>query len=311
MATLLQLVQMASQEMGLSSPTSVIGNQSQDVVQTLALINAVGNELRTQHDWQRITKPYIFNTQYLTTTGTWTTSANTITGIPSTATLSAGTWLASSVSIPPTAEIQSVDSSSQVTLNQTPTASGTAASITFTKTKYAFPSDYDHLVDNTEWDQSRHWQNLGPETGQQWAFLKSGFISTGPRVRFRPLGGYFQIWPGLASTDTMYFEYVSNQWVLAVADTITPSKGSFTVDTDTCVFPDRLMVLGVKVKYFGIKGFSIGAPDQPGTLMYDYMMQLNIAKANDAGSATLSMSPVFPDQLLTTANIPDTGFGQE
>jgi hypothetical protein len=32
------------------------------------------------------------------------------------------------------------------------------------------------------------------------------------------------------------------------------AKNSFTVDTDTCIFPDRLMVLGLKHKYYQAKG---------------------------------------------------------
>lgn len=303
MTTLLQLAQQATQEMGLSSPTSVISNQATDVLQVLALLNAVGNELRTQYDWQRLTKEYTFTTSSLTTTGTWTTSAATITAIPSTSSLAASTWQATGSGIPLSDEILTVDSATQVTLKQTPTASGTAAAVVFVKTKYTFPSDYDRLVDDTEWDQSKHWQNIGPSTGQQWAFLKSGFISSGPRVRFKPMGGYFQIWPGLSTSDVMGFQYVSNQWVLATADTITPTKGSFTVDTDTCVFPDRLMVLGLKLKYFQVKGFDTTA------FQKDYDMQLSIAKANDSGSQTLSMAPHLSEQLLSAANIPDTGFG--
>jgi hypothetical protein len=299
-STLLQLVQQARSEMGLSSPTSVIGNQADDVVQTLALINAVGNELRTQYDWQKITKEYRFLTEFLTTTGTWTTSADTVTAIPTTAALAANLWMAIGNGINQDTYIESVDSGTQVTLTVTPTAAGTAAAISFCKTKYAMPSDFDRLVDRTEWDKSRHWENLGPETGQQWQWLKSGFIASGPRVRFRPLGGYFQIWPPLAEADLMGFEYVSEWWVSATGAPLAPSKTAFTVDTDTCVFPDRLMILGLKKKYFEIKGFDTSAFER------DYSMQLNIAKANDAGSKTLSMSPSWSQQLITEANIPDS-----
>jgi hypothetical protein len=165
------------------------------------------------------------------------------------------------------------------------------------------------LVDRTEWDKSRHWENLGPETGQQWQWLKSGFIATGPRVRFRPLGGYFQIWPPLSSNDYMGFEYVSNQWVLAAADTITPSKSSFTVDTDTCVFPDRLMVTGLKLKFLNAKNMEVGSIKQPGTPMYDFTMEMNLAKSYDAGSKTLSMAPQISGELITAANVPDSGYG--
>ena len=285
--------------MGIGSPLAVVGNTQDAVVQNLALINAVGNELCRQFDWQRITKEYLFTTVFYTYTGNTTAGSASITGMSSIVGLS-NLFMVVGVGINQSSQVVSA-SGSTVVMDQPASASGTV-SLTFCQTKYAFPSDYDRLVDRTEWDKSRHWENLGPQTGQQWQWLKSGFISTGPRSRFRPLGGYFQMWPPLSTADLMGFEYVSNQWVLAAADTITPSKASFTVDTDTCVFPDRLMVLGLKSMFFTVKGFANIYEKQ-------YEMQLNIAKANDAGSPTLSMAPRLSDQLITVANIPDSGYG--
>lgn len=303
-ATMLQIVQQASIELGLAAPSSVAGNQTTDVVQILGLANAVGYELQRQHQWQRLTKQYTFTTQFLTTTGTWTTSAATVTGIPTTAALAASTWsVAAGIGIAANAQILTVDSATQVTLNQTPTAAKTAGAITFAQTMYPFPSDFDRLIDRTQWDKSKHWENFGPETAQQWEWLQSGFISTGPRIRFRQMGGYFQIFPPTASNEFMGFEYVGNKWVLALADTITPSKTSLTVDTDTCVFPDRLMVLGTKLKYFEIKGFDTTA------LYRDYTMQLDLAKSHDSGSPTLSFATRQTDVLITSNNIPDANYG--
>ena len=141
---------------------------------------------------------------------------------------------------------------------------------------------------------------LGPESPQQWQWLKSGYIATGPRIRFRPLGGYFQIWPAVTTNEYLGFEYVSKNWVTSAAGA---GKSSFTVDTDTCVFPDRLMVLGLKLKYFEAKGFDTTAYAR------DYSAQLDIAKANDAGSQTLSMSPKLTNILISADNIPDSNYG--
>ena len=44
-STMVQLVQQVSNELGLVSPSTVAGNNSQDVIQTLALMNASGYEL--------------------------------------------------------------------------------------------------------------------------------------------------------------------------------------------------------------------------------------------------------------------------
>lgn len=298
MATALQIIQQATAELGLTVPTFVVGNTSTDTVQLLALLNSVGYELQRQHQWQAICTEYRFTTQYLITTGVWSTAAATVTSIPTTAALSANTWMATGTGINQDTYISSVDSATQVTLTQTPSAAGTA--ISFMKTKYTMPADYDRQIDRTNWDKSKHWEMLGPETAQQWQYIKSGYIATGPRVRYRLLGGYFQIWPGMTTAEYLGFEYVSKYWAL---DASSVSKGSFTVDTDTCIFPDRLMVLGLKLKYREAKGFDTTA------IYRDYISQLDIAKANDAGSATLTMAPKPSSILIQPENVPDSGYG--
>lgn len=284
----------------MASPSTVVGNSTQDVVQWLALANALGNELQREYDWQRITKEYRFTTVYYTYTGNTTADSTSVTGMSSIVGLSAS-FMVTGTGINQDTYV-SAASGTTVTLSQAATATGTAVSLAFSQTKYTFPSDYDRLVDSTQWDKSQHWEMLGPETGQQWQWLKSGFIATGPRVRFRPLGGTFQIWPPLATDDYLGFEYISNQWVLAAADTVTPSKASFTVDTDTCVFPDRLMVIGLKRKFFLAKGFGdVYGPEYDG--------HLDLSKSNDAGSKTLSFAPGLSDVLISEANIPDSNYG--
>ena len=84
MATLLQLVQQATAELGIPVPATVAGNTTQDVVQMLALMNATGYELLRRHSWQPLQKRNLIATQYTETTGTWTEGSAVVTGIPST-----------------------------------------------------------------------------------------------------------------------------------------------------------------------------------------------------------------------------------
>ena len=298
-STMLQLMQATFNELALPSPSSVAGNTNQDVVQTLALMNACGNELLRMHTWRALTIPYLFYTEYLTTTGTWTTSARTITGIPDTTGLDT-TYQAVGTGINQSAFIVSVDSSTQVTLNQDFTEAGTAATVYFQKMKYSLPSDYDAIVPRTQWDKSKHWEMLGPESPQQWEWLMSGYISTGPRIRWRLLGSYFQIWPGFSNEEFLGFEYRSNGWANNAAGT---AKGSFTVDTDTCMYPDRLMINMTKLKYFEAKGFDT-------TAMYrNWLEQFESAQALDQSAANLSFAPRPGTVLIGYDNIPDSGYG--
>lgn len=298
-STMVQLVQQVSNELGLVSPSTVAGNNAQDVIQTLALMNASGYELLRRHDWRALTKPYRFTVQFLTTTGTWTTSAATVTGIPDTTGLDT-TYMAVGTGIGQDTFIQSVDSGSQVTLNQIPASAGTGASITFAKVKYALPTDYDAIVPRTQWDKSKRWEMLGPESPQQWEWLLSGYISTGPRIRWRLYGDYFQIWPPTTTAEYLGFEYRSKGWALSASGAV---KNSFTADDDTCIFPDRVMVLFTKLKYFEAKGFDTTA------LYRDFMMELETVKAQDMSAATLSFAPRPGTVLIGYDNIPDSGYG--
>ena len=302
--TMLQLVQQATGELGLNVPSSVVGNTNTDVVQIYRLINACGYELQRKHEWQALTVEYRFTTVYYTYTADVTNGSTAMTAMSSTTGLTTNPTYFQVVGegVQQDTYLSSVDSgTSSAVLSLAATGSATTGSYTFTQTKYAFPSDFDHLIDRTDWDKSQHWEMLGPESAQQWQWLKSGFISSGPRIRFRPLGNLFQIWPAIGAAHVLGFEYVSNAWAQATGGGA--FKGSFTVDTDTCIWPDRLMVLFLKRKYWEIKGFDTTAIER------DFDAELDLAKAHDAGSPTLSMNPRINSVLIGWENIPDANYG--
>lgn len=296
--TLLQLVQQAAGEIGLNVPSGIVASTNTEVVQLYRLINAVGYEVQRDHDWQALQKAYLFTTAYTTTTGTVSSGSALITAIPSTAGLSTS-YNAIGTGINTNVAIQSVDSPTQVTLTQTSSSSATSEAITFAKVRYALPSDWERQINETHWDKNKHWKMLGPETPQQWEWLTSGYIATGPRVRYRIFGGYFQIWPPQTSSAYLGFEYVSNAWAASTTGT---AQSSFQADTDTCIFPDRLIVLGLKHKYTEAKGLP---------LIYQsaYKDQLDKAIAMDAGAPNLSFAPRAAGVLISWQNIPDSGFG--
>lgn len=296
--TMLELVQQVTNELGVATPSSVAGNTNQDVIQILALMNANGYEFLRRHAWRELTKQNAFYTQYITTTGTWTTAARTIT-MASTTGLDT-TYQVQGTGINQNTYIVSVDSATQVTVNQDFSADGIAATAYFQKIKYSLPSDYESLVPRTMWDKSKHWEMLGPEDAQQWEWLLSGYISTGPRIRWRLLGAYFQIWPGMSTAEYLGFEYRSKGWAAAADGTV---KNSFTADTDTCIYPDRLIVNATKLKYFEAKGFDTTA------MMRNYLTEMEAAKALDMSSANLSLAPRPGTVLIGYDNIPDSGYG--
>lgn len=299
-STMLQLVQQVTNELGIGTPASVAGNSNQDVIQILALMNATGYELLRRADWRELTRQHTFYTEATSTTGTWTTSAATIT-VPSTAGLDT-TYQVSGQGIPNATYVTNINNATTLTINYLPTEDGTNATLSFQKVKYALPSDYYSTVPRTHWDKSKRWEMLGPESPQQWQWLLSGYISTGPRIRWRLLGEYFQIWPGVSSNELLGFEYRSKGWALASDGTV---KNSFTADNDTCIYPDRLMVLSTKLKYFEAKGFDTTA------IYRDYIMELETAIAQDTSAANLSFAPRPGTVLIGYDNIPDSGYGYD
>lgn len=303
-STMLQLVNQVQNELNLAVSSNVAGNPSTDVQQILALMNAAGYELTREHDWQALQKQHIIYTQQRTTTGTTTLGSFLITDIPDTTGID-NTYQVQAYQIPQATYVVEVVDEHTVRVNQKATqTSGTQIQepnqVLFSKIAYPMPTDYLTIANRTQWSRTKRWEMLGPEDAQQWQWLLSGYIATGPRVRWRILGDQFQIWPGTNTEQELGFEYRSQAW--AVSNQGQP-KNSFTQDTDTTIFDDRLLVIYTKLKYFQIKSFDTTA------LTADYNRYLSVAKANDKGGAVLSFAPQPSQVLIGWANIPDSGYG--
>jgi hypothetical protein len=297
-SNLLQLVQQVTAELNLAVPTYVVGNPSQDVQQILALMNRAGYDLIKEHNWQALELEYRFYTTAITTTCDTIANTYDLLNVGNTTGLD-NTYSIVGTAIPQDTYVQNVVGST-VTTTQLASSTSIGGTVTFSKTKYPLPPDYETVTDNTHWDKTKHWQMLGPVDAQQWQWLKSGYISTGPRVRWRILGDEFQIWPPYNTLEYLGFEYRSKGFVRSAAGDV---KNSFTVDSDTTVLDDAVIALLTKLKYFQIKSFDTTA------LQQDYNRYLSVAKANDKGSATLSFAPQPSAVLIGWANIPDTGYG--
>ena len=299
--TMLQLVQQTTAELNLAVPSFVAGNQSQDVQQILALMNGAGYDLVKEYDWQALQVQYRFYTQAINTTGT-SVNGSTVLQIDEAIDLSNVTtqWQVTGTNINQDTNVVSVNNTTkQIVLSQMASGTGSGA-IVLAQTAYNLPPDFETITDRTQWDKTKHWEALGPESAQQWQWLKSGYISTGPRIRWRILDNQFQVWPPMNTNEYLGWEYRSKGWARSSTGTV---KNSFTADSDTTVFDDRLMVLYTKLKYFQVKSFDTTA------LMQDYQRYLSVVKANDKGAPNLSFAPYPSKVLIGYANIPDTGYG--
>jgi hypothetical protein len=297
--TMLQMVQQVAAELNLAVPSFVVGNQSQDVQQILALMNGAGYDLVKEYDWQALQVQYRFYTQAINCNATSVNGSTLLTvdpGVDITAVDSQ--WGITGYNINQDTNVVTV-SGQDITMSQIASGSGNGA-IVLAQTAYDLPFDFEAITDRTQWDKTKHWEALGPEDAQQWQWLKSGYISTGPRIRWRILDNQFQVWPPMNTEEYLGWEYKSNGYVRSASGAV---KTSFTSDDDTTVLNDRIIVLLTKMKYWGIKGFDTTVVSQ------DYQRYLSIAKANDKGAANLSFAPYPSKVLIGYANIPDTGYG--
>jgi hypothetical protein len=298
---MLQLVQQTASELNLAVPVSVAGNPNQDVQQLLALMNGSGYDLIKEHDWQALQVQYRFYTQAITTNATSVNGSTTLI-------VDGGTdisnvtkqWQITGYNINQDTNVVTANNTTkQIVMTQQASGTGTG-SVVLAQTAYDLPPDFETITDRTHWDKTKRWEMLGPEDAQQWQWLKSGYISTGPRIRWRILDNQFQIWPPMNTQEYLGWEYRSKGWARSATGAI---QNSFIADTDTTVLDDRIMVLSTKLKYFQIKSFDTTA------LTADYNRYLSVAKANDKGAPNLSFAPYPSKVLIGYANIPDTGYG--
>lgn len=296
--TLLQLVDQMSAELGLSQPATVIGSSNNQTVQILALANRLGKDLVRDFEWQRLVQAYIWQTQVaVSTTGNITAGSKVITNIPNTASLQVGN-VVTGTGQTPYAEILTIDSSTQVTLNAPVTTSTASVSMTFAKQDYDLPGGYDRMISDTNWDRTDHWRNLGTKSSQDWQFLQGGIISIGPRERYRIYNNKFRIFQALTTVYNFSFEYVSNYWVCATGSD-QGSKSAFTADTDTCVFPDDLMLAGLKFYFLKAKKLDYSIE------LGEFMRSLSYNKAQDVPVSAMSLAPVGMNQLVGPWSVQD------
>lgn len=308
-SSLLTLVQNACAELGLAIPGAVAGNTEQQTAQMFALANAVGADLLSRHQWTALQTLAIINVEAPTVAvGDIVDGDAYVYNLDSGPTGDCTAYIVSGNGIPTSARgILGAAGPSGVTIqiDSECTATDTDITITVARDTYEVPADFVTFINDTQWDRGNHWRLQGPASPQEDEWLRSGIVTTGPRRWFRQVGrgvDVFRLWPPPAASDTpgpLAYEYLSSYWA---SDASATPKAAFTVDTDTCIWNDRLIVEGIKWRFFAAKGFDYSSSYAL------WQRQLDVAMARDGGAATLSMTrrrwPIF----LSPANVQDGNF---
>jgi hypothetical protein len=303
---LLQMYTAAMGEMGLTAQSTVVSSTDSITMQTLALLNAQIRQMCREFEWNALDTEYRFNVVSCVATGNISLANPTqITGLTATtgtlASISSPTlWQVTGNGIQQDTYLTAF-SGTTATLALPATSAETGATFTFCQMKYPLASDYDRQVSRTHYDKSKHWEMMGSMTPQNQEWLRSGYISTGPRIRYWMQGGYFNIWPIINTNDLLGYQYISNAPIVSTGGT---RQSSFLADTDTCILNcDDLLIKAIKLKYFSVKGFDITA------YKYEFDQAMGRAKANDQPGSILSMAPRPINALIGWEQIPDSNYG--
>ena len=137
-----------------------------------------------------------------------------------------------------------------------------------------------YIKNDTFWDRTDNLRIHGPLSDEQWQHRKA-INATGPRYCYRIRGGKLLVSPAAAASHTWAFEYVSKNWILGADGTT--YKQYFTLDTDTLLLPDELLLMGLRWRWRKEKGLAYAEDFRT------YEMQVKDALGRDGGKPRLSM----------------------
>lgn len=301
-------MQAAANELGIPEPSQVIGAVDDQSRQLLALANREGKEFSVLANgyggWQNLHKEYVFFTEVpAATTGNITNNSRIITNIPSTAGITAEIYFVDGTGLPVKAKVVSVDSGTQVTIDRPCTATTTGVALQFAQCGYALPSDFEYFTQQTFWDGVWRWQLLGPISAQEKQVLKYGITPTGPRRRFWVRTNYLFLDP-VPSTDNeaIAYDYYSNAWCRSSGGTV---QSLWTADTDLYNLDEECFIQGIKWRFLRAKGLDYLEE------YTKYEEDCQRVMSRDGGNRDLPLDSTSWGnfQLITTAQVPDTGYG--
>jgi len=108
---------------------------------------------------------------------------------------------------------------------------------------------YVKMIPGSMWNRTRKVQVSGPISESDWQNQKSLGVTAG-FPRYRIMSNSLYLLPAPAAGETITFEY--QKFVVVAANN--SLKEYFSVDTDTCLIPDRLLLLGLRWRWLETKG---------------------------------------------------------
>lgn len=329
------MIQTACYELGLNPPAVVVGSTDKQINQLFALMKRDLREVQQEYNFTQLQTEYdLFVGQPVLATGDVEIGSYLITNV----TILPGQnfsdfnkdfspdfggnaqsftnptlWVVNGQSIVVATRLESVQSATQITMDQPATGTETGIPLTFSQDTYPEPTDFDRFINQTWWDRTNRWALMGPDSPQVDQWHRSGIVTIGPRRHFRQIGynglmglpgpiNCYRIWPPPGSADTpinLVYEYISKNCVLSATGTPQPT---FLADTDIPILDENIFILGAKWRLWQIKGFDYAA------LQGEYQDYVDRKYGNDGGAKTLNMAGRRANYLLSSGNTQDGNY---
>jgi hypothetical protein len=110
-------------------------------------------------------------------------------------------------------------------------------------------NNVDYILNDVLWNRTTLLPFIGPKAAKQWQAEKALTIG-GVYSSYRIRGGNLIVYPTPSAGDSVYFEYVTRNWVTSSGTDYTKVQA----DTDTVLLDEEALTLGVKWRWEKAKG---------------------------------------------------------
>lgn len=131
------------------------------------------------------------------------------------------------------------------------------------------PSGYSRIVPDTFWDRSGTKLITGPISPVQWASLQANTRTLIER-KYIYRGGTISIYPEMAGSETLTFQYVSKNWCESSTGTAQPA---FAADADVAIIDEELLTLGITYQFLENDGLPFGVALQQYNDCFDQLIE--------------------------------------
>lgn len=160
-------------------------------------------------------------------------------------------------------------------------------------TKFSVEGGFSRMVPSARAPHGQIYSSLypylplnGPINDEDWRQLHMVPVLIVPEV-WRLGAGFIEFYPAPASGENIVFDFYTSNWVLSQ----TIPYASYQLDTDTCVFDETLMSLGVTWKWKRTKGLDYGQEAND----YDDRLNMLIGQNGSAREIAIGSPGIVPD----------------